>query len=305
MIEVTTQMAALVVCGLLWRVFSPAGLGADQVRSAVTSLVYYLLLPALVLSVLWQAPLGVSSVKIAFVAASGVLGGMGLMWLYSRGRHMGARQTGAMVLAAGFPNATYLGLPVLESTFGEAGRSMALQYDLFACTPLLLSVGMMVADHYGNDGQRQGNALADLIRVPPLWGAAAGVTLNLAGVPMSDWVGDFLDRLGSTVPALMLLALGMGLSARYVSWQTVTRILPVLVIQLALMPVLVWWLATSVGLSGDLLVGVVLEAAMPAMVLGIVICDRYGLDTGLYATVVTVSTALGLVTLPLWFDWLT
>jgi predicted permease len=47
--------------------------------------------------------------------------------------------------------------------------------------------------------------------------------------------------------------------------------------------------------------GTVLEAAMPAMVLGIVFCDRFGLDTGLYAAAVTLTTALSLVTLPLWF----
>jgi predicted permease len=41
---------------------------------------------------------------------------------------------------------------------------------------------------------------------------------------------------------------------------------------------------------------------MPSMVLGIVICDRYRLDTALYAMVVTLTTALSLVTLPAWFD---
>jgi predicted permease len=45
---------------------------------------------------------------------------------------------------------------------------------------------------------------------------------------------------------------------------------------------------------------VVLEAAMPSMVLGIVICDRYGLETGLYAQAVTLSTAASLFVLPMW-----
>jgi hypothetical protein len=49
---------------------------------------------------------------------------------------------------------------------------------------------------------------------------------------------------------------------------------------------------------------VVLEAAMPSMVLGIVLCDRYRLDSSLYAMTVTVSTALSIVTLPMWFKLL-
>jgi predicted permease len=41
------------------------------------------------------------------------------------------------------------------------------------------------------------------------------------------------------------------------------------------------------------------------MVLGIVLCDRFNLDAGLYAAAVTATTAMSLVTLPLWYGWLT
>jgi len=40
-------------------------------------------------------------------------------------------------------------------------------------------------------------------------------------------------------------------------------------------------------------------------VLGIVFCDRYKLDSALYAMMVTVTTALSLITLPLWHQLLT
>ena len=48
-----------------------------------------------------------------------------------------------------------------------------------------------------------------------------------------------------------------------------------------------------------------MEAAMPSMVIGVVICDRYGLDTSVYAAAVTVSTLLSLITLPMWYGGLT
>jgi predicted permease len=48
-----------------------------------------------------------------------------------------------------------------------------------------------------------------------------------------------------------------------------------------------------------------MEAAMPSMVIGIVLCDRYGLDTGLYAAAVTLTTLLSLFTLPVWSGMLT
>jgi len=85
-------------------------------------------------------------------------------------------------------------------------------------------------------------------------------------------------------------------------WRRVPLLVPAIAIQLVLVPVVVWGLGVGLGLTGDRLVGVVLEGAMPCMVLGIVLCDRFGLDSGLYAGAVTLSTALSLVTLPVWFE---
>jgi predicted permease len=80
----------------------------------------------------------------------------------------------------------------------------------------------------------------------------------------------------------------------------VPAVAPVLLIRFVFAPLVVWGAAVLVGLEGDVLGAVVLEAAMPSMVLGVVICDRYRLDTALYATTVTLSTAASVMVLPIW-----
>ena len=70
------------------------------------------------------------------------------------------------------------------------------------------------------------------------------------------------------------------------------------------MPALVLGVTWVLGAGGDLRAGLVMEAAMPTMVLGLVLCDRFRLDVGLYAAAVTLTTAASLATLPLWFGWL-
>lgn len=307
MLGVLLQMAALVACGVVWRVARPQGLDADLTRRALTGLVYYLLLPALVLRVLWQAPLGLDTARIAISAAGGVLAAMLVAWLACRSCRMSPAVTGASILAAAFPNATYLGLPVLEASLGPWARSLAIQYDLFACTPLLLTLGTLIAQVHGERaGHRPAwsELLRGLLRIPPLWAALAAIACNLSGIAPGAWLQSLLDLLAAGVVPLMLISLG--LSLRWDTWRSgnIRSLAPVLTIQLLLMPLLVWGLAHAVGLRGDTLTGVVLEAAMPSMVLGIVISDRYGLDTALYATTVTASTVLSLLTLPLWFHWL-
>ena len=264
---------------------------------------YYLLLPALVLEVLWQVPLSLDTPRIALSAASGVIGGLMLSWAICRKQRMPRTVTGAVMLAAAFPNATYLGLPVLEAVLGPAGRSIAIQYDLFACTPLLLTAGISVAQYYGARATPIHPVLA-ILQTPPLLAAILAVVLNLTGVPLPVIIDDWLGLMGGAVSPLMLIALGLSLR-----WDTLRvayawPVAIVTVIQLALMPIWVWLAAQLFGLSGDTLIGMVLEAAMPSMVLGLVICDRYGLDTSLYAAAVTATTALSFITLPLWFSLL-
>lgn len=301
MYEVIGQAAILIACGVLWRVFSPQGLDADTLRNSLTSVVYVLLLPALVLVVLWRADLSLDALRVAILAMIGIGVGMGSAWLWFRRQRPAATALGALLLAAAFPNATYMGLPVLEASLGSWARAVAIQYDLFACTPLLLSVGVMMAQHYGGVGERA-HPVHNLLRVPPLWAAIIGVSLNLLEVPLPSLMGGVMDMLAAGVVPLMLFSLGLGLRWGSGWGSRLSLVMPVVLIQLLLTPLIVWGVSDLTGLVGQVRTAVVLEAAMPSMVLGIVLCDRYRLDSSLYAMAVTLSTALSALTLPLWFS---
>lgn len=300
MIQVMGQMAALIALGVLWRWLRPGGLDADRARYAIANLVYYLLLPALILSVLWEAPLGLESGQVAASAAAGVVGMLALTWLILRPLRVDRRLRGTLLLAAAWPNATYLGLPVLEATFGEWARRIAIQYDLFACFPLLMTVGVLIARRHGTD-ERPESPVVTLLKVPPLWAAALAVALNVGGVAPPAPLAGLLADISDSVPALMLLALGMGLTWGAWGWGLVPAAGLVVGVQLLVQPAMVALVAGGVGLAGKPWQAVALEAAMPTMILGVVLCDRYGLDTTLYARAVTLSTVLSLLTLPLWF----
>jgi hypothetical protein len=212
--------------------------------------------------------------------------------------------SGAIILAATFPNVTYLGLPVLEATFGAWARSVAIQFDLFACTPLLFTLGVLVAARYGTSPAGVTGMMRELLRIPALWAGAAAVLLNLLGVHMPSLLGGFLALLERGVVPLMLFSLGLSLEWNRGQWRKLSTLVPVVVLRLLLVPAAATLFASAIGLSGEWHAAVVMEAAMPSMVLGIVFCDRYNLDVGLYATAVTVTTVFSLATLPVWYHWL-
>jgi predicted permease len=300
---VVIQMGFLILCGIAWQVAQPAGIDAAVLRRTVTTLVYYLLLPALVLRLLWTTPLGIESLYIALSAALAIFVSAAAMYAACRVCSHPRAVTGALLLAASFPNATYMGLPFLKSLYGATGSSIAIQYDLFACTPLLLTGGILTAKYYGSSSEPL-KLLHDLLRIPPLWAAAAAILLQLAAVPLPEWLDGALQMLGSGVVPLMLVS--VGLSIRLGSWQPayIPAILQVAAIQLLLAPLVVLGLTSLFEMQQIIRHGIILEAAMPSMVLGLVLCDRFGLETSLYAATVTVTTFVSLFSLPLWYHWL-
>ncbi len=300
MFEALIQMAGLILCGVAWRYLAPGGQDAKTTRTALTGLVYYLFLPALVLLVLWHAPLGTDSLKISLVAIAGiVLSMLAMSWLCNV-CNMDRPTRGAVLLAAAFPNATYLGLPVLEATLGKEARSIAIQYDLFACTPLLLTLGVWVAMRYGNTTQTK-IGIDSLLKVPALWAAALAMALNGLEAPMPEGLRTWLQTLANGVVPLMLISLGLSLTISRAHLGAMRSIFPVLGVKLIFMPAVVLAISTLLGMQGMLQQAVVLEAAMPSMVLALVLCDRYGLNSVVYAAAVTVSTACSFLTLGLWF----
>ena len=298
------QMGGLILCGMGWRQLRPAGLEPVHTRKVLTSLVYYLLLPALVLSVLWRAELGTTTLLISLAGVFTVVSGLLLSTLSCRICTSPPAVSGAVILATAFPNVTYLGLPVLEKTFGPWARSVAIQYDLFACTPLLFTLGVLVAARYGTAGAGAAGMMRELLHIPALWAAVAAVALNLLDVKLPSLLDGFLNLLERGVVPLMLFSLGLSLEWNHDQWRKLPTLVPIVVLRLVLVPAAAMLFTSAIGLAGEWRTAVVMEAAMPSMVLGIVFCDRYNLDVGLYATAVTLTTALSLLSLPMWHAWL-
>lgn len=295
------QMAALILSGIIWARLRPGGLGAEQTRRVLTTLVYYLFIPALVLRVMWVTPLGLGSLQIALVGAFSISVSLLLAWLLCRVCSIGRSAMGATLLVAAWPNAIYLGLPILDRLFGDAGHAIAIQFDLFSALPLLLTVGVLIARYYGNATGEPNSLILSVFRVPALWAASLGIMLNLAGLEPPTAIEELLRMLSHAVTPLMLFALGLALVWSHLRSRDWQPLIAVSGIQLIAAPAFALGAVMVLGMQGMVAVGVILETAMPAAVFGLVLCDRYGLDTNLYAAAVTLTTGLSLVSLPLWY----
>ncbi|MEZ0209338.1 MAG: AEC family transporter [Methylophilus sp.] len=307
MFNVMLQMALLILAGIAWQRFAPAHISPTSHRRALTDLVFYILLPALVIDVLWQAPLDSDTFSIQLTAVSRLASAALMMWLSLKVFHyllpIPRAQQGALMLAATFPNATYLGLPVTSEVLGDWAQEMVLKFDLFACTPILLSIGIMMGQAYGHSETRT-HPFKELLKVPPLWALVIACILNLTHTPQPEMIGHALHTLAGGVVPLMLIALGMSIRWDTFKIALLPKLLPVCIIGLLVAPLIAMTVAQSLGLGGHTLTAITLLSAMPTMVFGVIICERYHLDGALYAAAVFSTTLLSILTLPIWFQFL-
>jgi predicted permease len=300
--SILTQMGLMILCGVGWRIIKPAGLQADQTRMVLTSLVFNLLFPALVISVLWETPITEQTLRITLFGVGVILMGIALTWLMSRLLPMDQARVGAALLAAGFPNVTYLGLPLLEQTFGSWSRALVIQIDLFATTPAVLIFGAIIGQQYGRSTSADNSLWRGLLLNPPLWAACLGIALNQIGLVRPEWLHGALERMATAIIPLMLISLGMGLNLRSFQYRNLPWALIVIAIRLGAVPFMAVALASVLQFSGATKTALVLESSMPCMLFGVVYCDRYRLDTGFYALMVALTTALAVLTLPYWYQ---
>jgi hypothetical protein len=99
----------------------------------------------------------------------------------------------------------------------------------------------------------------------------------------------------------MLIALGMSLRIDALKRSFLPLLIPVSVLSLVIAPIVAFGTAHLLNMTSDMTVATVLLAAMPTMILGIVICERYQLDSAFYSASVFVTTVLSIITLTIWY----
>jgi len=203
---------------------------------------------------------------------------------------------GVLLLSSAFGNVTYLGLPVITETLGSQYGYIAILYDLLATTPVLLTIGMLTAARFGSGGTVSlAASFRRVLKLPPLWGVALGIAAH--AVPLPKAVLDAAQVMGRAVIPVMIFTVGLALDFRDIRRLPVA--LPALAFKLLLAPVLAWLFARTIGLDGKVLQAVVIEGAMPVMVLSLVLADEFELDVPLAATCIAVSTVASFFTMPM------
>ena len=292
----------IIAAGYAWRFFNPGGIDRHQVRHALSVAVLHFFMPALAFGLIASAHVDRSFVAVPLTAAvvtlSGIVAGFAAYKLLPWFRSIDRPAIGVLVIVASFGNVTYLGLPVITEMLGTQFGYVAILYDLLAATPILLTVGVFIAARYGS-GKTVSIAvsLKRVLKLPPLWGVAAGMAVHAAGIGVPQLILDTASLMGKAVIPVMTFTVGLALDFR--DLKRLPLAVPALVLKLLAAPLLAWWVGSRLGLAAEALKAVTIEGAMPVMVLSLVVADEFDLDVPLAATCIAVSTVALFFTMPL------
>ena len=221
------------------------------------------------------------------------------------------RDAGLGALVAAFPNAGFMGVPLLVALLGEAAAGPvigAIVVDLVVTSTICLALAQSHTHLAGVEDRTLVQAAALSLRgalTNPLpWAIAIGAVFAATGRELPAPIAQIVRMLGDSATPVALFTIGAVLwrAGEHVHTRTpLGRTLPVALIKLLVHPALVFALgsaarALGAPLSSFTLMVLTLTAALPSASNVSVLAERYGADNGRIARIILVSTALAFVT---------
>lgn len=291
-------MLAMLALGMLFARFRVL---PDNAADTLNLLVLYVCLPAAMLTTLPRLRFDLALVGLALVPWLLAFIAYALLRLLRRPLRLERSAFAALLMCVMLGNTGFIGYPMIQSLLGRDALPYAVIYDQFGTFLMLSTLGLFVLAHYS--GERRpgaGEIVRRILRFPPTWALAFGLTLMPEQPPA--WIAAALERLSGVLLMLVMLAVGLGIQLR-LPREDIAPLATGLVLKLLVLPLLALPLAWLLGLRGTTLQAAVLESAMPTMVTAAAMTVMHGLAPRLTAALVGYSIVLSMATLPAW-TWL-
>ncbi len=263
------------------------------VWDAVERLVYFLLFPVLLFTSIVKSPLQPTQTLGLTAAAIGTMG-VGIAAALAIGAWPGVdRRRHASGAQVAYRFNSYIALALAERMAQAQGLAWMALIMALAVPIANVAAVWPLARHGGHSYVRE------IVRNPLIISTAFGLAANMAGLPLPAVVATTLQRIGAAALPLGLMAVGAGLALGGLRGSAGLAA-ALLSIRHVLMPMSALGLTMLLHLAPAERSIVVLFASLPTASSAYVLAARMGGDGSFVAGLVTVSTLLGIVSIPFW-----
>ncbi|WP_309935306.1 AEC family transporter [Variovorax paradoxus] len=266
-----------------------------RVWDQVESLVYYFLFPVLLFHSIVRSPLDFAATSSLLTAGVGI-GLSGIAMAYALPHVPGLRshidrRDHAASAQIGFRFNSFICLALAERLAGAQGL-LLIAVLIGVCVPMFnIAAVWPMARHAQSGFARQ------LVRNPLIVATLAGLLANVLGFTVPNWATPTLARIGAASLALGLLAAGAGMQFASLGRGKVLAV-SVLSIRHLLLPLVAWGLSLALRLDATQAAVLMAFSAVPTASSAYVLAARMGYNGPYVAGLVTLSTLLGVASLP-------
>ncbi len=282
---------ALILFGFILNRFSHWG-WTREFWDGMEKLIYYVLFPALLFNSIARTRIDLALAGPAMLAAALLMGVGIVLALLGKWLIKPDERTFASIFQCAFRFNSYVGLAIMGRLNGEAGIA-AFGLVIGVAIPLANIASVWALARHAERG-----FLGELIRNPLIVSTACGMLYSMSGLPVPELAQLVLTRMGNASIALGLLAVGAALTIENAGHAVIGGYL--LTVKLLVLPAAALGLARWLGVTGIYFQALLILAALPVATSSYVLANRMGGDGRTVALLVSISTLLGMLTIPAW-----
>jgi hypothetical protein len=283
---------SLILCGYLLCQYTALN---RTVWQQTESLVYYFLFPVLLFHSIVKSPLDIQATS-SFLMAGLSMGLLGIGLSYSLpywpwiGRHIDKRDHAASAQIS-FRFNSFIALALVERLTGGEGL-LLISILIGFCVPMFNVGAIWPMARHGKNGFWK-----ELARNPLILATSGGLVFNLIGLRIPAFMEPTLNRIGAASLALGLMSAGAGMAFKALNQGKLLGTL-VLTLKHLVLPCLAWGLAQFFDLNPVQTTVLLIFSALPTASTCYVLASRMGYNGPYVAGLVTLSTLMGMVSLP-------
>ena len=283
---------SLILCGYFLCRFT--GLNRS-VWQQTEHLVYYFLFPVLLFYSIAKSPLDIQATS-SFLMAGVSMGLAGIALSYSLpywpwlGSKINRRDHAASA-QIGFRFNSFIALALVERLCGAEGL-LLISVLIGFCVPMFNVGAVWPMARHGDSGFGR-----EIVRNPLILATTSGLAFNLSGFAIPAILDPSLSKIGAASLALGLLSAGAGMEVKALNQGKLLGSL-VLTLKHLFLPCIAWSLAQIFKLNELQTTVLLIFSALPTASTCYVLAARMGYNASLVAGLVTLSTLLGMLSLP-------
>tara|TARA_B110000444_G_scaffold197016_1_gene187774 strand:+ start:1418 stop:2332 length:915 start_codon:yes stop_codon:yes gene_type:complete len=298
MADIFSALIPIFALIILGRLIKYLNIISSRSWEAIENLVYWVLLPSLLIVKLGTAklddfdflPMGVS-LALATICTILILSVIRRSFKIKQNSY-------TSVLQGGIRQNSYIGLAAAGPLYGAGGEALAA-VGILAVIPLVNVISVISLLHIKKSKELKVlTAAKQLIKSPIIIACMLGIIFNASGFGVPFYISETLDLLGKGALPLGLLAVGAGLSFGVLARSPFLLLISNF-FKLIFMPVLTAWFCVWFQIDTITTGIAILFAALPTSASSYVMARQFGGDHELMAAILTSQVLMGFITIPL------